>query len=76
MVSKHKQQEESLSTGEVTIIGIDLAKTAFQAHGAASRGLVPRQHSKGGKQKLAKTSKMGQRDFPRLPVNGATAVIR
>jgi hypothetical protein len=39
-------------------------------------GLVPRQHSSGGKQKLWKTSKMGQRDIRRLLVIGATAVIR
>ena len=39
-------------------------------------GLVPRQHSSGGKQKLGKTSKMGQRDIRRFLVIGATAVIR
>ena len=43
---------------------------------AAWLGLVPRQHSSGGKQKLGKTSKMGQRDIRRLLVIGATAVIR
>lgn len=43
---------------------------------AAWLGLVPRQHSTGGKQKLGKTSKMGQRDIRRLLVIGATAVIR
>lgn len=43
---------------------------------AARLGLVPRQHSSGGKQKLGKTSKMGQRDIRRLLVIGATAVIR
>lgn len=40
---------------------------------AAWLGLVPRQHSTGGKQKLGKTSKMGQRDIRRLLVIGATA---
>ena len=39
-------------------------------------GYVPRQHSTGGKQKLGKTSKMGQRDIRRLLVIGATVVIR
>jgi transposase len=39
-------------------------------------GLVPRQHSTGGKQKLGKTSRMGQRDIWRLLVIGAAAVIR
>src|SRR6056297_1023021 len=43
---------------------------------AAWLGLVPRQHSTGGKQRLGKTSKMGQRDIRRLLVIGATAVIR
>jgi len=43
---------------------------------AAWLGLVPRQHSTGGKQRLGKTSKMGQRDIRRLLVIGATSVIR
>jgi transposase len=43
---------------------------------AAWLGLVPRQASTGGKQKLGKTSKMGQRDIRRLLVTGAMAVIR
>ena len=43
---------------------------------AAWLGLVPRQHSSGGKQRLGKTSKMGQRDIRRLLVTGAMAVIR
>jgi transposase len=43
---------------------------------AAWIGLVPRQASTGGKQRLGKTSKMGQRDIRRLLVTGAMAVIR
>ncbi|EIE50326.1 transposase IS116/IS110/IS902 family protein [Citreicella sp. 357] len=43
---------------------------------AAWLGLVPRQASTGGKQKLGKTSKMGQRDIHRLLITGAMAVIR
>jgi transposase len=43
---------------------------------AAWLGLVPRQHSTGGKQRLGKTSKMGQRDIRRLLIIGAMAVIR
>ena len=43
---------------------------------AAWLGLVPRQASSGGKQRLGKTSKMGQRDIRRLLVTGAMAVIR
>ncbi len=41
---------------------------------AAWLGLVPRQHSTGGKQRLGKTSKMGQRDIRRLLITGAMAV--
>jgi transposase len=43
---------------------------------AAWLGLVPRQHSTGGKQRLGKTSKMGQRDIRRLMIIGAMSVIR
>ncbi len=43
---------------------------------AAWLGLVPRQHSTGGKQLLGKTSKMGQRDIRRLLIIGAMAVVR
>ena len=43
---------------------------------AAWLGLVPRQHSTGGKQHLGKTSKMGQRDIRRLLIIGAMAVVR
>ena len=43
---------------------------------AAWLGLVPRQHSTGGRQKPGKTSKMGQRDIRRLLVIGAKPVIR
>lgn len=43
---------------------------------AAWLGLVPRQHSSGGRQRLGKTSKMGQRDIRRLLVTDAMAVVR
>jgi len=39
-------------------------------------GLVPRQHSSGGKQRLGRTSKAGQRDIRRLLIIGAMAVVR
>lgn len=38
-------------------------------------GLVPRQHSSGGKQKLGRTSKMGQRDIRRLLIVGAMSIV-
>lgn len=43
---------------------------------AAWLGLVPLQKSTGGKQRLGKTSKMGQRDVRRLLIIGAMAVVR
>jgi len=43
---------------------------------AAWLGLVPRQHSSGGKQRLGRVSKMGQRDIRRLLVVGAMSRIR
>ena len=39
-------------------------------------GLTPRQHSTGGKTRLGKTSKMGQRDLRRLLIIGASSVVR
>ena len=38
-------------------------------------GLVPRQHTTGGKPRLGRISKMGQRDLRRLLITGAMAVI-
>ena len=42
---------------------------------AAWLGLVPRQSSTGGKSKLGKISKMGQRDLRRLLISGAMATV-
>ena len=42
---------------------------------AAWLGLVPLQNSTGGKQRLGRTSKMGQRDIRRLLIIGAMSVI-
>ena len=43
---------------------------------AAWVGLTPRQHSSGGKERLGRVSKMGQRDIRRLLIVGAVAVVR
>lgn len=43
---------------------------------AAWLGLTPRQHSTGGKQRLGRTSKMGERSLRRLLIIGASAVLR
>jgi transposase len=45
-------------------------------HLAAWLGLVPRQHSTGGKAKLARITKMGDQYLRKLLVVGMTAVIR
>ncbi len=42
---------------------------------AAWLGLVPRQHSTGGKQRLGATTKMGERSLRRLLILGANSVI-
>ena len=39
-------------------------------------GLVPRQHTTGGRPRLGRISKMGQRDLRRLLVTGAMAVVQ
>lgn len=39
-------------------------------------GLVPKQHSTGGRQILGRTSKMGQKDIRRLLIIGAMSVIK
>ena len=43
---------------------------------AAWLGLTPLQRSTGGKQRLGKTSKMGERTLRRLLIIGASAVVR
>ncbi len=43
---------------------------------AAWLGLVPKQHSTGGKRRLGRTSKMGQRDIRRLLIIGAMSVVK
>ena len=39
-------------------------------------GLVPKQHTTGGKPRLGRISKMGQRDLRRLLITGAMAVVQ
>jgi transposase len=52
------------------------AKTFRKARDfAAWLGLVPRQHSTGGKQRLGATTKMGERSLRRLLIIGANSVI-
>lgn len=67
--------------GPITAMAIEAfapTMTAFRKGRdfAAWLGLVPRQHSSGGKQVLGRTSKIGQRDIRRLLIIGAMTVIR
>lgn len=43
---------------------------------AAWVGLTPRQHSSGGKERIGRTSKMGQRDIRQLLIVGAVSVVQ
>ncbi len=67
--------------GPITALSIetfapDLATFRRGRDFAAWLGLVPKQHSTGGKARLGKTSKMGQRDIRTLLVSGAMAVLQ
>ena len=53
---------------------IDIAER-FDHAGAAWLGLVPRQHSTGGKTRLGRITKAGNREIRRLLVLGATAMV-
>ena len=67
--------------GPVTAVAIETFAPAMESFRrgrdfAAWLGLVPRQHSTGGKQQLGRISKMGQRDIRRLLIIGAMAVVQ
>ncbi len=67
--------------GPMTAVAIDvLAPPAENFRSgrdfAAWVGLVPGQHSTGGKTRLGRVSKMGQQDICRLLIIGAMAVVR
>ncbi|WP_068089017.1 IS110 family transposase [Polycladidibacter stylochi] len=83
-LAKNSDEAKLLQTipglGPITAIAIQAfapALTIFKRGRdfAAWLGLVPKQHSTGGKQRLGKTSKAGQRDIRRLLIIGATTVI-
>jgi transposase len=86
---RRRAREDEVAARLMTIPGIGaICATAMEALAppaetfakgrdfAAWIGLTPRQNSSGGKDRLGKTSKMGQRDLRRLLVLGATAVVR
>ncbi len=85
---RERAREDERTVRLMSIPGIGpLCATAIQAFApplesfrrgrdfAAWLGLVPRQNSTGGKPKLGKISKMGQRDLRRLLVAGAIATV-
>lgn len=66
--------------GPITAVAVETFAPAMETFHrgrdfAAWLGLVPRQKSTGGKQRLGKVSKMGQRDIRRLLIIGAMAVV-
>lgn len=55
--------------------GRDFAASCWKHASGVTLGLVPRQHSTGGKQRLGATTKMGERSLRRLLVIGANSVV-
>ena len=86
IASAHKSDERAKRLAEVPGIGV-LVSTLLSAtvsdpyafasgrEFAAWAGLVPRQHSTGGKPRLGHISKMGHKDLRRLLVVGAIAAL-
>jgi transposase len=76
-----KRLQSMPGTGPITVAAIEAfaPPTATFRRGrnfAAWLGLVPRQHTTGGKPKLERTSTIGQRDIRRLLIIGAVTVVR
>jgi transposase len=87
LLAWHRQDEASQRLASIPGVGVitatALAATvADPAHFRSGRefaaflGLVPRQNSSGGKERLGRISKMGDRYLRKLLVVGATSVIR
>ncbi|KKN51837.1 hypothetical protein LCGC14_0618510 [marine sediment metagenome] len=64
-----------MSAAAIQAFAPPLANFARGRDFAAWLGLVPRQHSSGGKDRLGRISKMGQRDICRLLVIGAMSIV-
>ncbi|NTB97144.1 IS110 family transposase, partial [Agrobacterium tumefaciens] len=65
-----------VTAGAILAFAPDLHTFKSGRNFAAWLGLVPRQHSTGGKTRLGGVSKMGQTDIRRLLVVGAMSIIR
>ena len=65
-----------LTAVAVEAFGPDMAQFKSGRDFAAWLGLVPRQHSSGGKERLGRISKMGDRYIRRLMVVGMTSRIK
>ena len=61
------------TSGFATVVDIGVFQSA--RHFAAWLGLVPRQHSTGGKTRLGRITKAGNREIRRLLVLGATSMV-
>lgn len=87
LLAWHKQDATSQRLATIPGVGV-ISATALAASVAdpgqfrsgrefsASLGLVPRQNSSGGKDRLGRISKMGDRYLRKLLVVGATSVVR
>ena len=87
LLTWHRQDQDSQRLATIPGVGL-ISATALAAsvpepklfrsgrEFAASLGLVPRQNSSGGKDRLGHISKMGDRYLRKLLVVGATSVIR
>lgn len=65
-----------VTAGAILAFAPDLRAFKSGRNFAAWLGLVPRQHSTGGKTRLGSVSKMGQTDIRRLLIVGAMSLIR
>lgn len=65
-----------VTAGAIAAFAPDLNSFSNGRNFAAWLGLVPRQHSTGGKTRLGAVSKMGQCDIRKLLIVGAMSVIR
>jgi len=86
LIAQHKTNAQSRRLAEIPGVGpmsalnfslrVDASQFRSGRHFAAWLGLVPREHSTGGKQRLGAISRAGDERLRQLLVLGATAVIR